>query len=94
MDGALDRIAAATEGHSGSDVHPLCKECAMRPLRRLMAKLDDDLEPRDGMEEEVAAMGAITEEDVSGALREAKPSHAAAHSRRYETWTESHGVVA
>jgi SpoVK/Ycf46/Vps4 family AAA+-type ATPase len=94
LDGALDRIAAATEGHSGSDVHSLCKECAMRPLRRLMAKLDDDLEPRDGMEEEVAAMGAITEEDVSGALREAKPSHAAAHSRRYETWTESHGVVA
>ena len=46
-----------------------------------MAKLDDDLEPRDGMEEEVAAMGAITEEDVSGALREAKPSHAAAHSQ-------------
>ena len=32
-------IAAATDGYSGSDLKQVCKEAAMRPLRRLFAQL-------------------------------------------------------
>jgi len=35
-----DDVAAKTERFSGSDMHLLCKESAMGPLRRLMHKLD------------------------------------------------------
>jgi len=34
----LDKLATHTENFSGSDVTTLCKECAMRPLRRLIGK--------------------------------------------------------
>ena len=32
-------LAARTEGYSGSDIVLVCKEAAMRPVRRLMNKL-------------------------------------------------------
>lgn len=36
----LAEVAAKTEGFSGSDVKLLCKEAAMKPVRRLMARLE------------------------------------------------------
>ncbi|GAX76581.1 hypothetical protein CEUSTIGMA_g4027.t1 [Chlamydomonas eustigma] len=36
----LSRVAELTEGYSGSDVFLVAKEAAMRPLRRLMTKLE------------------------------------------------------
>mmetsp|Transcript_41395 Transcript_41395/g.66362 ORF Transcript_41395/g.66362 Transcript_41395/m.66362 type:complete len:110 (+) Transcript_41395:48-377(+) len=92
----LPAVAQRTAGYSGSDVMLLCKECAMRPLRRLMARLDQDLNPTAAMlaggEEEVS-VGDITAEDVEGALGTAKPSYTEAHARRYDEWTQSFGVV-
>jgi SpoVK/Ycf46/Vps4 family AAA+-type ATPase len=33
-------VAQVLEGYSGSDIRLVCKEAAMRPLRRLMKNLD------------------------------------------------------
>jgi hypothetical protein len=35
-DGALDRLAIATEGYSGSDLQDLCKQAAMLPIHDLL----------------------------------------------------------
>ncbi len=35
-----DRYAACLDGYSGSDITLLCKEAVMRPVRRLMDKLE------------------------------------------------------
>ena len=45
----IEPLATKTEGYSGSDIATLCKEVAMRPRRRLMARLDDaDRPPESG----------------------------------------------
>ena len=36
----FDAYAAKTEGYSGADIRLLCKEAAMRPLRKLIHKLE------------------------------------------------------
>ena len=37
----LDGVAEATDGYSGADIKLLSKEAAMRPVRRLLVKLDE-----------------------------------------------------
>lgn len=46
-----DLLVEKTEGFSGSDIRLLCKEAAMQPLRRLIAKLEEKqvVVPEDGM---------------------------------------------
>ena len=98
-DVSLRDLAAGTDGYSGADVMLLCKESAMRPLRRLMDRLmttDDSDEPSvestadDGAE---VSVGEITRDDVAGALAATRPTQTDAHARRYEEWTRSFGAV-
>ncbi|KAG9397228.1 ATPase family associated with various cellular activities (AAA) [Carpediemonas membranifera] len=42
--GILPDIVDATDGLSGSDLVLMCREALMRPIRRFMDSLDDDLE--------------------------------------------------
>ena len=92
-------LAAGTDGYSGADVMLLCKESAMRPLRRLMDRLmtnaDDDSELDSGATDDggEVRVGEITREDVAGALAATRPTQTDAHARRYEEWTRSFGAV-
>lgn len=64
----FEEIAQKTAGYSGADVELLCREAAMRPVRRLMTKLEEislppqhlGLRPKAGM-----FKGAITEPAVN-----------------------------
>jgi SpoVK/Ycf46/Vps4 family AAA+-type ATPase len=45
-----DVLVEKTVGYSGSDIHLVCKEAAMQPLRRLMSVLEasDEVMPEEG----------------------------------------------
>ena len=88
----LAALAAKTDGYSGADVMLLCKEGAMRPLRRLMDRLNDDLEPA-GFGDDEVTVGEITGDDIVGALSATRPTQTEAHAKRYVEWTNSFGVV-
>ncbi|KAH7440246.1 hypothetical protein KP509_04G098000 [Ceratopteris richardii] len=82
-----DSMVEATEGYSGSDIRIVCKEAAMRPLRRLMSLLE--LNERNG-ETDMPEMGPVTQEDVDVALKITRPS---AHllASRYQKFNEEYG---
>jgi hypothetical protein len=70
----------------------------MRPLRRLMARLDDESSGDGGggsvSDAEKATVGPVTAEDVAGALAQSRSTHTQTHARRYEEWTRSFGMDA
>ncbi|XP_046545668.1 katanin p60 ATPase-containing subunit A-like 2 [Haliotis rubra] len=65
-----DQLANMTEGYSGSDIKLLCKEAAMRPVRKIFAALDNHTE---GQELHVHIDKILTR-DVLTALERTKPS--------------------
>ncbi|KAG2428803.1 hypothetical protein HXX76_011503 [Chlamydomonas incerta] len=85
-----DLLAERTEGYSGSDVAVVAKEAAMRPLRRLMSKLELDgpVDPNVKVE-----LGPITVEDARAALEVTKPS-ARLLEDKYRKFNDEYGQLA
>nr|XP_016477569.1 PREDICTED: katanin p60 ATPase-containing subunit A-like 2 [Nicotiana tabacum] len=83
-----DLLVEKTEGFSGSDIRLLCKEAAMQPLRRLIAKLEEKqvVVPED----ELPKVGQITERDIEMALKNTRPS-AHLHAHRYDKFNSDYG---
>jgi transitional endoplasmic reticulum ATPase len=89
----LDKIAAVTHGFVGADLEYLCKEAAMKCLRRLLPELnmeDEKLPP------EVLNKLIVTMDDFQNAVKEIMPS--AMREVYLETpdvkWTEIGGLEA
>jgi len=71
-DAFLDHFAAITHGFVGADLQALCKEAAMKSLRRLLSTGQIDLDKE--IPAPVLESIKITAEDFENALREIQPS--------------------
>ena len=95
-DCAIDDYAAQTEGYSGSDLRLVCKEAAMRPVRRLVTQLEAMESSRGGEAvpdaEVERLMGAnrVTHDDMTLAMKGTKPS-AKLFADKYRTWEAQFG---
>ena len=66
----LDKIASTTHGFVGADLESLCKEAAMRVVRRILPEIQNDEEiPKEVMEKIV-----VTGDDFKNAQKEIQPS--------------------
>ncbi|MCD7781765.1 MAG: CDC48 family AAA ATPase [Methanosphaera sp.] len=66
----LDEITATTHGFVGADLEALCKEAAMRVLRRVLPDVQTDKE----VPPEILEKMVLEQEDFKEALREVQPS--------------------
>jgi len=80
-------LAAKTEGYSGADIVLLCKEAAMRPVRRLMSRLHNVAES--GCTR--AEVDKVTAGDVTAALAATRPSASKKFLERYDKWDLDYG---
>ncbi|KAH9488815.1 Katanin p60 ATPase-containing subunit A-like 2 [Bulinus truncatus] len=76
-----DLIAAKTDGYSGSDIRLVCKEAAMRPVRKIFFALENHTEG----EELHIHLDKINTVDVLAALERTKPS-AKTMKQKYADW--------
>jgi len=67
----LNKLANTTHGFVGADLESLCKEAAMRVVRRILPeiKTDDDEIPEDVLKKII-----VTKDDFKSALKEIQPS--------------------
>ena len=67
----LEKLADLSHGYAGADLSALCKEAAMRSLRRIIPELDLELEV---IPMEILSKLQVIREDFFAALREMQPS--------------------
>jgi len=87
-----DLMVERTEGYSGSDIRLVCKEAAMRPLRRLMTMLEEN-EAAELPEEDLPSIGPVTSDDIILALKITRPS-AHLNENRYQKFNDEYGSQA
>ncbi|KAL4453098.1 hypothetical protein ABPG74_015329 [Tetrahymena malaccensis] len=99
-------ISEALENYSGSDIKLLCKEAAMKPLRRLINLIEkSNVEQEDtqknrkhkfqqqqSINPQEVKPDPVTNEDIVEALKTTKPS-SFIKTQAYEKWAKEHGSV-
>ena len=74
------------EGYSGSDIKSICKEACMRPLRKILHKLEYE-----GLQLKADTLPEpVVEEDILAALKQVKPSPNSGNDK-YVKWFEQYG---
>lgn len=95
----LAECARATEGYSGADIRLLSKEAAMRPVRRVLASIEEESRRNHPgvqaiSDEDVANMvrkNPVTPDDLREARRSTSKSCGSAFGERYERWMREYG---
>ncbi|MEM2370248.1 MAG: CDC48 family AAA ATPase [Candidatus Bathyarchaeia archaeon] len=67
----LEKIASITHGFVGADLAALCKEAAMRALRRILPEIDFE---KDTIPAEILNKITVTMDDFTEALKDVEPS--------------------
>lgn len=98
----LRGCADSTDGYSGADIKLLCKEAAMRPVRRLLVKLDE-LETgmgvtggdvvEEGKVQQLIESNPITQEDLNNSAACTNKSSGGVLEAKYESWAKEFGSV-
>ena len=94
----INECAASTTGYSGADIKLLCKEAAMRPVRRLLTKLDE-MEVKDEGKvvdekkvNDLIKLNPITQEDLNLSIEcTNKSSGGSALDKKYDLWAKEFG---
>ncbi len=90
--GFLEEAASLVDGYSGSDIRALCKEVAMRPVRRLLE--DAEILDRSPDHENLSLLvkrNPVTAQDFRDAIATVNHSTSAELCDQYRKWTEAHG---
>eukprot|EP01022_Parablepharisma_sp_SALTPOND_P014896 TRINITY_DN2080_c0_g1_i1.p1 TRINITY_DN2080_c0_g1~~TRINITY_DN2080_c0_g1_i1.p1 ORF type:complete len:545 (+),score=54.40 TRINITY_DN2080_c0_g1_i1:5990-7624(+) len=86
------------QNYSGSDIRLVCKEAAMKPLRRLLDQIEntEDTEVEPSWEpvdpSSVPSPDPVSTKDFEDAVKTTKPT-SSQHLGKYETWFKSLGSV-
>ena len=88
----LDNAASLVDGYSGSDIKALCKEVAMRPLRRVL----QHVEVMDGSSDQenlslLMRRNPVTSQDFHETLTTVNHSTSVELPERHKRWSEAHG---
>jgi len=91
------RLASETEGFSGSDIKLLCKDAAMRALRRIIVQLDNLSSVNEACSSvllekrcfQLVQKQIITNSDVQASFLSSKPSIDRHFSEIYTEWTRN-----
>ena len=86
-----DLFAKKLEGYSGSDIKLLCKEAAMRPLRKVFDVLENVGDERTSSLPEIQ-LNPVTNDDLLAALSTTKPS-ARQLQDKYAEWQKEYESV-
>lgn len=94
-----EEIASLMEGYSGSDIRLVCKEAAMKPLRRLMDQIES-IQDEDTFDwtpvtdpEKVPQPDPVSMEDFQKALETTKAATHTVENSKYQKWMEEFGSV-
>ncbi|XP_047016811.1 katanin p60 ATPase-containing subunit A-like 2 isoform X2 [Ictalurus punctatus] len=87
---AYDVLAEETDGYSGSDIRLVCKEAAMRPVRKIFDTLENHSEGHSHML--LIKLETVTTEDFLQVIAHTKPS-ARKLTERFSAWEREYESV-